>query len=282
MTDHSRSRSQLVNREDVIFLITHQRSALLEAAERDGMKPHHAEVLRDMASWWGDLAEAVKKLSDRSVTRSETRERTELLGEGASDGGARSPGVARAKYESGERTEPSPNGSTDKPSEAVQPCPFCGVVPPVSPDASAWVVECNNRDCIPTVRACDWKREDAIAAWNRRVTPSHGGERSGCPCTVEGIEPCSYACSCAHPFMSGGCQRCAAYGSLEQRQAAARRLISSATTRGPWPLDTLIGRALDDLYRAYGIDFPRTNSDLRRCFSVAEKYLAATESRNTR
>jgi hypothetical protein len=72
MTDHSRSRSQLVNREDVIFLITHQRSALLEAAERDGMKPHHAEVLRDMASWWGDLAEAVKKLSDRSVTRSES------------------------------------------------------------------------------------------------------------------------------------------------------------------------------------------------------------------
>jgi hypothetical protein len=60
-------------------------------------------------------------------------------------------------------------------------------------------------------------------------SPSHGGERSGCPCTVEGIEPCSYACSCAHPFMSGGCQRCAAYGSLEQRQAAARRLISSAT-----------------------------------------------------
>jgi hypothetical protein len=113
-----------------------------------------------------------------------------------------------------------------------------------------------------------------------RASLSHGGERSGCPCTVEGIEPCSYACSCAHPFMSGGCQRCAAYGSLEQRQAAARRLISSATTRGPWPLDTLIGRALDDLYRAYGIDFPRTNSDLRRCFSVAEKYLAATESRN--
>jgi hypothetical protein len=68
----SSSRSQLVNREDVIFLITHQRSALLEAAERDGMKPHHAEVLRDMASWWGDLAEAVKKLSDRSVTRSES------------------------------------------------------------------------------------------------------------------------------------------------------------------------------------------------------------------
>jgi hypothetical protein len=74
MTESSRSRSQLVNREDVIFLITHQRSALLEAAERDGMKPHHAEVLRDMASWWGDLAEAVKKLSDRSVTRSETKE----------------------------------------------------------------------------------------------------------------------------------------------------------------------------------------------------------------
>jgi hypothetical protein len=129
-------------------------------------------------------------------------------------------------------------------------------------------------------RMVDHARE--LEAELATLAPSHGGERSGCPCTVEGIEPCSYACSCAHPFMSGGCQRCAAYGSLEQRQAAARRLISSATTRGPWPLDTLIGRALDDLYRAYGIDFPRTNSDLRRCFSVAEKYLAATESRNTR
>ena len=62
-----------------------------------------------------------------------------------------------------------------------------------------------------------------------RVLLSHVAQRSGCPCTVEGIEPCSYACSCAHPVMSGGCQRCAAYGSLEQRQSAARRLAESAT-----------------------------------------------------
>lgn len=54
--------SDLIRRADVIYLITHQRTALLEAAERDGMKPHHADVLRDMAGWWGDLADAVKKL----------------------------------------------------------------------------------------------------------------------------------------------------------------------------------------------------------------------------
>ena len=54
---------------------------------------------------------------------------------------------------------------------------------------------------------------------------------SGCPCTVEGIEPCSYACSCANPVMSGGCGRCAKYGSLEQRQTAARRLVALATAR---------------------------------------------------
>jgi hypothetical protein len=69
-------------------------------------------------------------------------------------------------------------------------------------------------------------------------------ERSGCPCTVEGIEPCSYACSCANPVMSGGCQRCALYGSLEQRQAAARRLIRSNR-----PADQTDGLAADFLRR---------------------------------
>lgn len=44
----------------------------------------------------------------------------------------------------------------------------------------------------------------------------------GCPCLV--IEPCQSMCTCAHPFHSGGCLRCAQYGSTEQRQAAARRI----------------------------------------------------------
>lgn len=41
----------------------------------------------------------------------------------------------------------------------------------------------------------------------------------GCPCLV--IEACTENCSCAHPFLSGGCLRCAKYGSMPQRVAAA-------------------------------------------------------------
>jgi hypothetical protein len=45
---------------------------------------------------------------------------------------------------------------------------------------------------------------------------------SGCPCCY--TTPCKKQCTCAHPYMSGGCDRCASYGSLEQRKAAAERL----------------------------------------------------------
>ena len=44
----------------------------------------------------------------------------------------------------------------------------------------------------------------------------------GCPCLY--VEPCSYACTCAHPTMSGGCERCCRYGNVEQRFHAAQRL----------------------------------------------------------
>src|SRR5258708_2868411 len=53
------------------------------------------------------------------------------------------------------------------------------------------------------------------------------GIRDGCPCTVEGIEPCRSSCSCANWAMSGGCDRCARYGSLEQRQRAAKQIIAA-------------------------------------------------------
>lgn len=61
--------SDLIKREDVVFLITHQRAALLEAAE--GEAAHHADVLRDMAKWWQELSDAVKKLKDHSLPRPE-------------------------------------------------------------------------------------------------------------------------------------------------------------------------------------------------------------------
>lgn len=58
----------LVKREDVVYLITHQRTALLETAEK--VAPHHAGVLRDMAGWWQELGDAVKKLKDHSRSTS--------------------------------------------------------------------------------------------------------------------------------------------------------------------------------------------------------------------
>ena len=48
------------------------------------------------------------------------------------------------------------------------------------------------------------------------------GQMSVCPCTL--VEPCSPNCSCAQPFMSGGCARCATYGSREQQLYAARSI----------------------------------------------------------
>lgn len=46
----------------------------------------------------------------------------------------------------------------------------------------------------------------------------------GCPCFL--VEPCDPQCTCAKPHMSGGCMRCAKYGSGGQRIAAAKRLAS--------------------------------------------------------
>ena len=44
-------------------------------------------------------------------------------------------------------------------------------------------------------------------------------QETGCPCLL--VDPCAPDCSCAHPLLSGGCGRCARYGSEEQRLAAA-------------------------------------------------------------
>ena len=49
---------------------------------------------------------------------------------------------------------------------------------------------------------------------------------NGCPCYVLN-EPCIPQCTCVNGFMSGGCRRCARYGSLAQRRSAARRLAAA-------------------------------------------------------
>ena len=51
-----------------------------------------------------------------------------------------------------------------------------------------------------------------------------GVEFRGCPCRH--VTPCRDSCSCANMFLSGGCDRCCSYGSWEQRQAKAERMVA--------------------------------------------------------
>lgn len=47
----------------------------------------------------------------------------------------------------------------------------------------------------------------------------------GCPCLY--VEPCKDSCSCINSFSSAGCNRCATYGSLEQRTHKAKHLAKA-------------------------------------------------------
>lgn len=53
---------------------------------------------------------------------------------------------------------------------------------------------------------------------------------NGCPCYVLN-EPCVPQCTCVNSLMSGGCRRCAKYGSLEQRQVKAKKLVNAAADK---------------------------------------------------
>lgn len=53
--------------------------------------------------------------------------------------------------------------------------------------------------------------------------------RTVCPCAFPEIEPCSLSCTCRTPVRSGGCRRCARYGSYEQRLSKARWLVEQST-----------------------------------------------------
>ena len=61
--------------------------------------------------------------------------------------------------------------------------------------------------------------DDCVAA----AKTAAAREANGCPCCYG--SPCSEQCTCARPMMSGGCGRCARYGSEEQQRDAARVLI---------------------------------------------------------
>jgi hypothetical protein len=54
--------------------------------------------------------------------------------------------------------------------------------------------------------------------------PAPAAAPTGCPCTL--TTPCGPNCTCSDIDLSGGCLRCCAYGSLEQRKAMAVWLAS--------------------------------------------------------
>lgn len=51
--------------------------------------------------------------------------------------------------------------------------------------------------------------------------------RKRCPCEFKELQACGDDCSCRSSVMSGGCTRCATYGSYEQQLAMARRLVNA-------------------------------------------------------
>ncbi len=71
------------------------------------------------------------------------------------------------------------------------------------------------------------------------ATSSPSGDKPSypavCPCTLVG--PCEPHCTCADPLKSGGCRRCASYGSAEQRLGMAQWIADALKER-----DTLRAR----------------------------------------
>lgn len=47
----------------------------------------------------------------------------------------------------------------------------------------------------------------------------------GCPCLY--ATPCNEQCACVVPHSSRGCRRCCRYGSRDQREATAMRLVAA-------------------------------------------------------
>lgn len=47
-----------------------------------------------------------------------------------------------------------------------------------------------------------------------------------CACEVPQVPACSESCTCRTPLLSGGCNRCASYGSKEQQIGSAKAIAA--------------------------------------------------------
>ena len=99
-----------------------------------------------------------------------------------------------------------------------RPCVSCAELRGLLLDVRGWLCDLHNQAYVKAQR-----RLDAALALPCPHTQAAAREANGCPCCYG--SPCSEQCTCARPMMSGGCGRCARYGSEEQQRDAARVLI---------------------------------------------------------
>lgn len=96
-------------------------------------------------------------------------------------------------------------------------------------------------------------------------------EVSVCPCRV--IAPCGPNCSCSNGLLSGGCARCASYGSREQQESAARTIADRIATRDEWKARALVAEASEETL-ARDLDVAMNDSG-SQVILVIQSWLAA-------
>lgn len=68
------------------------------------------------------------------------------------------------------------------------------------------------------------------ARWSQNVSFERGERRATCACVL--TTPCCPSCTCVNSITSGGCLRCATYGSTEQRKKAAESIARQIPGHG--------------------------------------------------
>lgn len=119
--------------------------------------------------------------------------------------------------------------------DELLPCPFCGATPELifigngytkTRKAQIKCPKCRIQRIDAAIKhSSEWVAKVAINHWNKRhqaKSKEEAGEKRACPCNYG--EPCKPNCTCVNPFSSAGCEHCCSYGSIKQREFAAKRI----------------------------------------------------------
>ena len=85
----------------------------------------------------------------------------------------------------------------------------------------------------PTAKGGECRCKDLLGAENtalrealRKANAESSMNDATCACSIPAVEPCNKRCTCRWPHYSGGCTRCASYGSAEQREGMAKAIVA--------------------------------------------------------